>query len=464
MFYIDFTVFIIFIGEEVKMSERKTVSNEKPTLKKELGLFEATAIVIGMVIGSGIFFKPSIVFKNAGGPGLGILAWIVGGVITLASGLTVAEIAAAVPETGGLFAYLRKLYGEKWAFLLGWVQTLVYVPGSTAAQAIVFATSATFFIPMTAVQQKVLAIFMIILIMTVNIISTKFGGKVQNAATVAKLLPIIVIIFAGLAMGKVHNFTPMSGPVSSTAGFGAAVLGTLWAYDGWISVGNVAGEIKDPAKDLPRSIIFGLVLCIVVYVLVNLALLNVLPMKSIIASGKPASDAAVILFGKGGAAIISAGIMISIFGALNGYLMTGARVPFAMSQDNLLPFSSFLGKVTKGSKTPVNSLIFETILASLYVLTGSFNLLTDLVVFVLWIFFTMAVAGIFILRTKYKDLKRPYKVPLYPVVPIIGIIGGLFIIINTLKTDTANALYGVIITLIGIPVYMYMMKKKNLSK
>jgi APA family basic amino acid/polyamine antiporter len=265
-------------------------------------------------------------------------------------------------------------------------------------------------------------------------------------------------------MGKVHNFTPMSGSVSSTAGFGAAVLGTLWAYDGWISVGNVAGEIKDPAKDLPRSIIFGLVLCIVVYVLVNLALLNVLPMKSIIASGKPASDAAVILFGKGGAAIISAGIMISIFGALNGYLMTGARVPFAMSQDNLLPFSSFLGKVTNGSKTPVNSLIFETILASLYVLTGSFNLLTDLVVFVLWIFFTMAVAGIFILRTKYKDLKRPYKVPLYPVVPIIGIVGGLFIIINTLKTDTANALYGVIITLIGIPVYMYMMKKKNLSK
>lgn len=442
------------------MSEKKAALTGHG-LKKELGLFEATSIVVGMVIGSGIFFKPAIVFKNAGGPGLGILAWIVAGIITLASGLTVAEIAAAIPETGGLFAYLKKLYGEKWAFLLGWVQTLVYVPGSTAAQAIVFTTSATYFIPMNKTQQTLLAIFMIVMVMAFNIISTKFGGKVQNVATVAKIIPILVIIFAGLLKGTVHSFTPFAGTASSTAGFGAAMLGTLWAYDGWISVGNMAGEIKNPSKNLPRSIIFGLVFCIVMYVLVNLALLNVLPLDKIIHSAAPVSDAAEKLFGEVGGDIISAGIMISIFGALNGYLMTGARIPFAMSRNGLLPFSSVLGKVSHGSKTPMNSLIFETILASLYVLTGSFNLLTDLVVFVLWIFFTMAVAGVFILRTKHRDLKSPYRVPLYPFVPIVGIVGGMFIVVNTIMTNTANALYGVIITLIGIPVYMYMSKRKN---
>ncbi|MBY6950808.1 APC family permease [Clostridium botulinum] len=433
---------------------------KEENLQKNLGLFDAIAIVIGMVIGSGIFFKPAIVFKNAGSPMLGILAWLVGGLITIASGLTIAEIAAAIPKTGGIFVYIKELYGEKFAFLLGWVQSIVYIPGSAAALSIILFIQITSFIPLTAIEQKVLAIVFIIFIMILNIISTKLVSKMQGIISIAKLIPIIAIIALGFIKGTAKGDILNISSSSTVSGFGAALLGTLWAYDGWISVGNMAGELKNPKKDLPRSIIIGLGTTIVVYVLINLALINIMPMSAIITSEKPASDAAVVLLGSTGAKIISAGILISIFGALNGYLMTGVRIPLAMSQDRSIPFSKYFSKVHEKSGTPVNAFIFETVLACLYVLSGSFNVLTDLVMFVLWLFFTMAVAGIFVLRTKFKHLDRPYKVPLYPLVPLIGIIGSSYIIISTLITNTFYALCGIGITLLGLPVYSYI-KKQN---
>lgn len=443
------------------MSGNAPKLNDGEGLKRELGFMDAMLMVIGMVIGSGIFFRPASVIKNAGAPGLGVLAWVAGGLITMAAGLTVAEVAAAIPKTGGLFAYLKVLYGEKWAFLLGWVQTFIYVPGSVAGLAIYFSNQATAFVDFTKAQQIMLAIGMILLVCFVNVLSTKFGGKLQVVFTIAKLIPIIVIVLFGLLNGTAHSFTPISSSASTAAGFGAAMLGTLWAYDGWISVGNIAGELKNPARDLPRSIIIGLSIIILVYVLVNLAVLNILPTDVLTASKKPVSDAAVVLFGNSGGAFISAGIMISIFGALNGYLLAGARIPFAMGQSKLIPFSGFFGKVSKGRGTPANALIFESILAAVYALTGSADRLTDLAVFVLWIFFVMAVAGVFILRKNHKDMERPYKVPLYPVIPIIAIGGGLYILISTLLTNTANALYGIGITLIGFPVYIYISKKNS---
>ncbi|NFD31649.1 amino acid permease [Clostridium botulinum] len=433
---------------------------KEENLQKNLGLFDAIAIVIGMVIGSGIFFKPAIVFKNAGSPMLGILAWLAGGVITIASGLTVAEIAAAIPKTGGIFVYIKELYGEKFAFLLGWVQSIVYIPGSAAALSIILSIQITSFIPLTAIEQKVLAIVFIIFIMILNIISTKLVSKMQGIISIAKLIPIIAIIALGFIKGTAKGDILNISSSSTVSGFGAALLGILWAYDGWISVGNMAGELKNPKKDLPRSIIIGLGTTIVVYVLINLALINIMPMGAIITSEKPASDAAVVLLGSTGAKIISAGILISIFGALNGYLMTGVRIPLAMSQDRIIPFSKYFSKVHEKSGTPVNAFIFETVLACLYVLSGSFNVLTDLVMFILWLFFTMAVAGIFVLRTKFKYLDRPYKVPLYPLVPLIGIIGSGYIIISTLITNTFYALCGIGITLLGLPVYSYI-KKQN---
>ncbi|MCM0648188.1 amino acid permease [Clostridium swellfunianum] len=447
--------------EARKLDDKKL--NSPKTLKKEIGLMEAITVVIGVVIGSGIFFKASSVFKNAGTPMLGVLAWVIGGIITMASALTVAEIAAAIPKTGGVFVYLKELYSEKWAFLFGWVQALVYVPGVAAALSIVFVTQATYFVPMTAGQQKVLAIFMLLFISFLNIISTKLGSKVQLISTIGKLIPIFVIIVFGLIKGQVNSFSAPEAATASTglAGFGAAILGTLWAYDGWVGVGNMAGELKNPKKDLPKSIIIGLAATIVVYILINIAIVKIMPVSEVIASPKAASDAAVILFGKAGAGLVSVGILVSIFGALNGYLMTGVRVPFAMAQENLFPFSKFFGKISDRFETPVNAFVFEVVLAALYVLSGSFETLTNLAVFVMWIFFVMTVAGIFILRSKHKHIERPYKVPLFPIIPFIGIAGGIYILVSTLLTDTAYAVYGLIVTLLGLPVYIYINKKNK---
>lgn len=439
------------------------VYEEPKALKKEIGLAEAITMVIGVVIGSGIFFKSSSVFSNAGTSLLGIFAWIVGGIVTIASALTVTEIATAIPKTGGIFVYLKELYGEKWGFLFGWVQTLIYVPGVTAALSIVFVTQATFFIPLSEIHQKLLAIFMIFFIILINILSTKLGSKVQFLSTIAKLIPIAIIIVFGLIQGSAGAFIAVASTAKSTtgmAGFGAAILGTLWAYDGWVGVGNMAGELKNPGKDLPKSIILGLTAIIFIYILINLAIINIIPVETVVFSNTPASDAAVVLFGNFGAGLIAAGIMISIFGALNGYLMTGVRIPFAMAQDRLLPYSNVLGKINKTFETPLNAFLFVGILASIYVLSGSFEVLTNLAMFVVWLFFIMTVSGIFILRKNFKNLPRSYKVPLYPFIPLVGIAGGIYIIASTLVTDTYYALFGLAITLAGLPVYM-MMKKIN---
>jgi len=429
-------------------------------LKKSITFAEAIALVIGMIIGSGIFLKPGIVFNNAGSPIMGILAWVAGGVVTLASALTVAEIASAIPKTGGLYTYLEELYGEVWGFLLGWVQTVISYPASGAALAIAFATYSTYFVPMNDLQQKLLAAGALILVIIMNIISTKFGGVIQTLSTIGKLIPIAAIIIFGLINGTAHDFRATV-VTTAGAGFGAAVLGTLWAYDGWIGVTNMAGELKNPSKDLPRSIILGVVSVIFVYVLVNAALLNVLPMEAIVSSARPASDAAIQLFGSSGAVFITAGIVVSVFGAMNGYLMTGARVPLAMGERNQLPFSGLIRTVHPRFGTPTNALILECILAVLYIFSGTFNTLTDLLVFVLWIFFVMGVYGVFRLRAKVPIGNIPYKVPLYPIVPIIGIVGGIYILFSTIVSTPANSFVGIGITVAGLPVYYYLKRKSG---
>ena len=429
------------------------------TLKKSITTIEAVAIVVGTIIGSGIFLKPSIVLNNAGSPSMSLLAWVTGGIITLASALTIAEIASAIPKTGGLYVYLEDLYGEVWGFLLGWVQTVISYPASAAALAIAFSTYATFFIPMSPMQQKLLSVGVLVFVILMNIIATKCGGVIQTVATVGKLLPILAIILFGLINGQTHEFASAT-VISQGAGFGAAILGTLWAYDGWIGVTNIAGELKNPAKQMPRSIIFGVIFIIFVYVLINIALLNVLPAESIVASATPASDAAIVLFGKGGAAFITAGIIVSVFGAMNGYILTGARIPLAMGERKQLPCSAQLSSLHKSFGTPANALILGGILSVIYIFTGTFNTLTDLLVFVLWIFFVMGVFGIFILRKKVPAAQRKYKVPLYPITPIIGIIGGVFILYSTIVSAPLNSIIGIGITLVGLPVYYYLKKKK----
>lgn len=427
-------------------------------LKKTVTFVQAIAIVIGMIIGSGIFLKPSIVFHNAGSPILGLLAWALGGVITMASALTVAEIAAAIPKTGGLYVYLEELYGEAWGFLLGWVQTVISFPAAAAALAIAFSTYTTFFIPLGALEQKLLAVGVLAFVTAMNILSTKCGGMVQTLSTVAKLIPIGIIIFWGLTKGEAHDFRTVT-VITEGAGFGAAILGTLWAYDGWISVTNMAGELKNPTKEMPRAIILGVTAVMTVYLLINIALLNIIPIEQITVSDTPASDAAVVLFGGGGAAFIAAGIIVSVFGALNGYTLTGARVPFSMGERKQLPYSTKLMKLHRRFGTPTNALILESALAVIYIFSGTFNTLTDLLVFVLWIFFVSGVFGVFLLRKKMPLRANRYRVPLYPITPIVGILGGVYILISTIVSEPINSAVGILITLAGLPVYYYTKKR-----
>lgn len=434
---------------------------EQNGIKKSVGFLQGLAIVVGMIIGSGIFLKPSVVLSAAGSPVMALAAWVLGGVVTLCSALSIAEIASNIPRAGGLYTYLDELYGEKWGFLLGWVQSIISYPASVAAQAIAFATYAAYFIPMNDWAQRGMALGVMVFILILNILSTRYGGFIQVVATVGKLVPVVAILGVGMFSGIAPGASGLSSQLigGANANIGAAILGTLWAYDGWIGVTNMAAEMKDPKKNLPRVISVGIVFVIAVYALFNVVLFNALPADALAASETPGADAAVALFGEGGAAFLTAGIMISVFGSLNGYLMTAARVPQAMAERKQLPMSRMLGKIHPKFGTPANALIMQTILAVVYVMSGSFNFLTDLLIFVLWIFFTLGVVGVFILRKQGLSDKNNYRVPLYPITPIVGIAGSVYILVSTVLGDPVRSLIGLGVTLLGIPVYFWLKKK-----
>lgn len=434
-------------------AESKSASKE---LEKTLGLVPALAIVVGITIGSGVFFKPTAVFTATGAPGLGLLAWFIGGVITICGGLTVAEIAAAIPKTGGMMTYIEETYGELAAFLLGWAQTIIYFPATVAALSIILATQAVSLLGLTDSAITPIAIGTVAFLVIMNFFGSKTGGAIQTIATVGKLVPLVAIIAVGLmndnaSVARLMPFTSPDHPV--VTGLGAALIGIMFAYDGWMNVGAIAGEMKNPGKDLPKAIVGGLSLVMGIYIIINIAYLFVLPASELAATATPAADVATIIFGANGGKIITIGILVSIFGAINGYIMTGTRIPYAMALENKLPFSNFFGKLHSKFQTPVNSGIFMFVMAVLMTFSGKFDQLTDLVMFVIWIFYTMTFGSVFILRKKQPDLVRPYKVPFYPLVPMIGIIGGSFVVINTLFTQPANAGIGLAITALGLPIY-----------
>ncbi|MBQ3107421.1 MAG: amino acid permease, partial [Firmicutes bacterium] len=358
-----------------------------------------------------------------------------------------------------LYTYLEELYGQRWGFLLGWVQTVISYPASVGAQSIAFALYVAYFIPLSTDQQRLVALGVLALLVVLNVLSTRCSGIIQMAATIGKLVPIVIILAMGAFSGALPGSAGMSGELIG-AGMGSAVLGTLWAYDGWIGVTNMAGEMRNPRKNLPRVIVIGLVFVIAVYLAFNLVVFNSLSPEQLSLSETPGSDTAVALFGEKGAALISAGIMVSVFGSLNGYLMTGARVPQAMGEKGLLPASRVLAKIHPVFGTPGNALILQGVLAAIYVLSGTFNALTDILIFVLWIFFTMGVFGVFLLRKKGLSAKENYRVPLYPVVPAIGVAGGAFVLVSTLIGDPVKSLIGILLTLAGLPVF-HLVQKRN---
>lgn len=429
------------------------------TLKRQIGLLQAAILVVGLVIGSGVFFKPRAVFAAAQAPGLGIIAWCVGCLLTICGALAIAELGVAIPKAGGLFTYLRELYGEMTAFLFGWAQVLIYYPAMSAALVVIAVTQMTTFVPMSETTIKIGAIALLFMLMGINLVSTAFTARFSTLFNIAKLIPIGVIIIFGLLMGKAHTFTPIVAPEATsssvTTGFGAALLGVLFAFEGWIAAANMAGELKDPRKHYAKSLVMGLVIITIAYLGVNMAVLNTLPMDQVVTSKKVASDAAVVLFGKPGEWLIAAGIVISIVGCEAAFLLTAGRLPYAMSREGLMPAPKTFVKVDQKSGTPRNGIVLETVLAAALVLVGSYDQLTDLLVFVNWLFFIIGIAGVFVLRMKRKDLVRPgnYQVPLYPVVPAVGIIGAGYVLVQTLLSGADMAVVGLGVVLVGIPAY-----------
>lgn len=424
-------------------------------LKKTMNVFQGIMYVIGLVIGSGVFLKPSVVLRNTDSTGMALLLWVFGGVITIAAALTVAELAAYIPKLGGLYTYLVELYGEKIGFLFGWVSALINAPGTCGAVSIACATFATFFLPMDGTQQKIFAISLVVILVVAQIISTKYGIWLQTLATIGKLMPIAAIIIFGLLNGTAHEINFASVGQMKGASTAAALLGVLWAYDGWVTTCTLAEDMKEPEKNIPKAVVIGILVVMATYVAFNAAIFNVLPATVAANSQKIGVDVCVKLFGPSGAAFITAGMMISVFGTLNGMLTCGARYTLAMGERGHLPLPHILGSLHPKLGTPINALIFQGVVSVIYILTGTFNSITDLIVFVLWIFFNLGIGGVFILRKRVERNPNLYHVPFFPVLPLVGFCGGCYLIFATFKDSPKSAILGLAITLLGLPVYYY---------
>ena len=438
---------------------------ENKQLQKNLGIAAALSTVVGMVIGGGVFFKPQAVYTLTGGaPGLGILAWIIAGIMTITAGLTAAEVSAAIPKTGGMMVYIEEIYGKKLGFLTGWMQTVLFFPATAAAIAVMFGQQAALLLNNSSLVMP-MSIGVILLIGILNTFGSKTSGAIQTVSTVCKLIPLGLIIVFGFIKGSGDN--PIMNPlvaegIRPMGIIGQLLVAILFAYDGWINVGALAGEMKNPGKDLPKAIIGGLSIVMAINVVINLAYLWVLPASELAQYASPASIVAEKIFGPVGGKLINVGILVSVFGCLNGYLLTGPRIPYTLANQKLLPAT--FGKLNKNG-VPANATLFMAVLSVIYALSGQFNLLSDLSMFAIWAFYTLTFIGVIKLRKTQPDLKRPYKVPFYPVIPIISICSGLFVVIDQLflagMKSSMISLGGVIVTLIGLPVYSFMTKKNS---
>jgi APA family basic amino acid/polyamine antiporter len=377
--------------------------------------------------------------------------------------LTGAELAAAIPETGGMLRYIERAYGEFWSFLLGWAQVIIYFPANVAALAIIFSTQFINLFGMSPSLLVPIAIVAATSIMLINFLGSKAGGMFQSITLVCKLVPLALIVIFGLMRQgdvTVSLFPVTAGP--AVGGFapalGAGLLATMFAYDGWIHVGNIAGELKKPARDLPRAIAGGILGIMVVYLLVQFAFLRTMNISDLAGNDNAAMQVANTIFGGMGGKLVTIGILISVYGTINGYTMTGMRLPYTMGLEKQLPFSDKLVKLNK-NQVPYIAGILELVIAIGMMMIGGFDMLTDMLVFVIWIFYTLVFIAVIKLRKTEPDLVRPYKVPLYPIIPIVAIIGGLFILVMTLINQFQLAMIGILITALGIPFYMYLKKK-----
>jgi len=456
---------------------------EKESLVRQLGLFDSSMVMMGIVIGSGIFITTGIMAKTIPSASLILLAWLVGGLLTLAGALTYAELGASMPEAGGHYIYLKKAYGPLVGFLFGWITFLVYMTGGIAALAIAFAEYFGYFFPDLSIQKilfsteiaifnhtfnfslsmgQLVAVMVILFLSLANYIGLVLGKIIQNVLTVIKIGTILIFVILGFSVGEGTAIRFDLNPSGLSfhqliVGFGIALIAVAWAFDGWNNINFVAGEVKNPQRNLPRALILGTLSVTILYVLVNYIYLYALPINELTGVVRVAEKSVTVLFGGSWAAVISAAVVISTFGAINGSILTGPRVYYAMAKDKL--FFQRVGRVHPRFKTPSFSIFIQALWSSILVLSGTFEQIITFAMFVSIIFWIAAAASVFTLRKKYPDLRRPYKTWGYPIVPIIFIIASSGILINTLFEKPVESLAGVLITIIGIPVYYFWKKK-----
>ncbi len=458
--------------------------HEKTTdgLIRGLSVTAATMIVAGSMIGSGIFRKPSIMAEQLMSPELVILAWIVAGIFTLIGALTNAEIASMIDATGGQYKYFKTMYGNFIAFIYGWSILAVIQTGSQASIAVVFSEYLGYFIkypqlpeelqkfsiyvplvgnifPFDDFGTKAVAIFLLLFITGINYIGVIFGGGVQTFITFVKIASIILLALGAFLFGNgnIENLSkdalPLHNDYNILTMFGLALAGAFWAYDGWNNVTFVAGEVKNPKRNVPKALALGTLIVMSVYLIINIAYMYILPIDVIAKSPLVGATLAEALFGPVGGSIISIAIIISTFGAVNGSILATARVHFAMARDGM--FFKPLGKSHPKFSTPGVSLIVQGIWSSLLTLTGTFDTISDYVIFASWLFYGMGAFGVFVLRKKMPDSPRPYKVIGYPFLPATFVLFAILFVGNTLYSDTSNAMMGIILVSIGIPFYFY---------
>lgn len=441
-------------------------------LKRDLGVWGAAAIVVGTVIGSGIFLVPKKMVLSVGSAEMVFFVFVFGGLLSLAGALTYAELAAMMPEAGGEYAYLREAYGPFYAFVYGWTQLWVAKSGSIASLATGFFIYMANFYPgleatlwssswLEIKTGQLLAMAVIAALGFLNYFGVKVGGGVQIGVTVLKVALIALIIGVGLTFsgGSTGNFTtsiPQS--TGGIVGFFAALVAALWAYDGWNNVSMVSSEIKNPQRNLPIALILGTLAVMAIYLGANLAYFYVLPAEAVATSDRVAAEMMRRIWGTAGANAVSVAAMISIFAALNGSILSGARVPFAMARDRL--FFSSIADVHPTYFTPANSIMLLSGWSMLFVLTGRYDQLITSVIFASWILYGMAAASVLVLRRKRPDLARPYKTLGYPVVPIVFVLVAGALIVSTLIESPRESLMGIGIILVGVPFYRHWSRKK----
>jgi APA family basic amino acid/polyamine antiporter len=438
-------------------------------LRRDLGIWGAASIVVGTVIGSGIFLVPKTMVQKVGSVEMVFLVWVAGGLLSLAGALTYAELAASMSEAGGEYVYLREAYGPFFAFLYGWTQLFVGKSGSIAALATGFFYYLANFYPSlerTLYESSWLeirlgqlaAIAVILSLGILNYFGVKWGGGVQVAVTIVKVGCILAIILAAFSSinGNPANFSTSVPAASGVTGFFAAMVAALWAYDGWNNVTMVASEIKRPQRNLPLALAAGTALVMLLYLATNAAYFYLLSADEVAASDRVAGAAMSKVFGSAGAAAVSIAAMISMFAAINGSILSGSRVPYAMARDGF--FFRIIGAVHANFHTPAASILTLSGWSALLVLSGRYEQLFTYVIFATWIFYALATASVIVLRRRRPNLPRPYRTVGYPLVPIVFVLLAIALLANTIRESPRESILGLGLIFLGIPLYLYWRK------